>query len=609
MLYTNLLKYSRSYSSINTMPAGIEELEQLIKENKLDQTKINTNVSKIVSNINILKLAYNNIKSKSGVNTPGSDKETLDGLTENWFINIQKEINTGGFKFKPSRRIDIPKTNGKIRTLGIPSPRDKIIQEAMKLVLEAIYEPTFLECSHGFRPGKGCHTAINYLKMKNGERKWFIEGDISKCFDTFDQKLLVNFLLKRIKDQVFMDLIHKALKAGYIDFNNIFHNTEIGTPQGSIISPILCNIYLHKFDEWVMNYIKSFDKGTRRKANPEHHKIVRKLKGTELAKANKELRKKKIPVTQPNDKTYKRLSYVRYADDFLIGVIGSYQDCTKIKIDINEFLKTNLNLNLNLEKTSITNASKNRAKFLGFEIHITPINKRVILVRDNKEGVPIKVQQTSRPQISAPVSKIVEKLKERNYCRGNNNNPTRVGRLIHSTNSQIVNHFRVLWLGIANYYSICSNFAALNQVYYILLYSCVLTLASKLRLKTKRKVLKKFGKNIKIKNEKGKILAYFPSWEKPELNRKTWMETISPVNLIDKLSKFTYRTIDQFNEPCKLCGAIENIEMHHIKHLRKNKNKDYLTQTMININRKQVPLCKNCHIKIHKGLYDGPKLG
>lgn len=611
MLYhkLHLLKYSRSYSSKNIIPAGIAELEQLIKENQLDQTKINKNVYKIVSNIDILKLAYLNIKKKSGGNTPGSNNETLDGLTENWLFKTQKEINTGSFKFKPTRRIDIPKANGKTRPLGIPSPRDKIIQEAMKLVLEAIFEPTFLECSHGFRPGKGCHTAINYLKMKNGERKWFIEGDISKCFDTFDQKLLVNFLQKRIKDQVFIDLIYKALKAGYIDFNNIFHKTEIGTPQGSIISPILCNIYLHNFDDWMMKYIKIFDKGTRRKVNPEHLRIIRNLKGIELAKATRELRKKKIPVTQPNDPSYKRLSYVRYADDFLIGVIGNYQDCKNIKIDINEFLKTNLKLNLNLEKTSITHASTDRAKFLGFEIHITPIDKRAIIVRNNKEGIPIKVQQTSRPQISAPVSKIIEKLKERKYCRGKNNNPTRAGRLIHSTNSQIVDHFRVLWLGIANYYSICSNFAALNQVYYILYYSCVLTLASKLRLKTKRKVLNKFGKNINIKNEAGKTLTFFPSWGKPELNKKTWMETISPVNLIDKISKFTNRTTDQFNEPCKICGATKSIEMHHIRHLRKNNSKDYLTQTMININRKQVPLCQSCHNKIHAGLYDGPKLG
>jgi len=607
-LKLKLLKYSRSYSSKNEMPAGIKELGQLIEENKLDQAKINTNVSKIVSNINVLKQAYNNIKKKTGGDTPGVDNETLDGLTEEWFIKVQKEINTGNLKFKPARRIEIPKANGGTRSLGIASPRDKIIQEAMKLVLEAIYEPTFLECSHGFRPGKGCHTAMNYLKMKNGERKWFIEGDISKCFDSFDQKILVRILEKRIKDQVFMDLIYKALKAGYIDFKKIYHKTGIGTPQGSIISPILCNIYLHNLDEWMMEYIKGFEKGTRRRTNPEHHKVVRNLKGVELAKAHKELRKKKIPTTMPNEENYKRLSYVRYADDFLIGVIGKHQDCKKIRTDISEFLKTKLNVNLNLEKTFITHASEERANFLGFEIHITPYDKRAIIVRDNKEGKPIKVQQTSRPLMSAPVSKLVEKLKNKNYCRGNKFNPTRVGRLIHLTNSQIVNHFRMLWLGLANYYSICSNFAALNQVYYILFYSCVLTLASKLRLDTKRKVLKKFGKNITIKNEKGKTLVYFPSWGKPELTKKSWMETISPVNLIEKLSKITYRTIDVFNEPCKICNNTENIEMHHIRHLRKNKSKDYLTQTMININRKQVPLCKNCHIKVHQGIYDGPKI-
>lgn len=266
-----LLKYSRNYSSKKIKPAGIIELEQLIEENKKDTTKINTNVSKIVSNIDILKLAYNNIKSKSGKNTPGLENENLDDLTEEWFTKVQKDINTGAFKFKSLRRIEKQKKNKPLNSLN---PREKIIQEAMRLVLEAIYEPTFLEYSHGFRTGKGCHSAINYLKMKNGERKWFIEGDLSKCFDSLDQNFLINFLLKRIKDQVFIDLIYKALKAGIVDIKNIYKKTEQDIPQSSIISPILCNIYLHNFDSFMMEYIKTFEKGEKRRSNPKFLKVV-----------------------------------------------------------------------------------------------------------------------------------------------------------------------------------------------------------------------------------------------------------------------------------------------------------------------------------------------
>lgn len=602
-------KSSRNFSSKKFMPAGIEKLEQLIKNNLSDLNLVNTNLIDILSDIDVLKLAYNNIKSKPGNMTSGIDRKTLDGLSEEWFSNIRKELRTGSFKFTASRRIEIPKKNGQLRPLGIPGPRDKIIQEGMKLILEAIFEPTFLEYSHGFRPGKSTHTAINYYKMKFGQIKWFIEGDIKKCFDSLDHKLLVKLLQNRIKDQVFMDLIYKALKAGYIDTKNIYHSTRIGSPQGSIISPILCNIYIHLFDEWIKKYILFFNKGTRRRVNPEHHKIVRKLKGKELAKMTKELRRKKIPVSLPNDEQYKRLVYVRYADDFILGIIGSMQDCKKIRNDIFEFLKMELKLTLNLDKTKITHAATDRANFLGFELHQTPQNKQLVISR-LKENINIKAVQTTRPLISAPVSKLVEKLNENGYCRGKINNPTRVGRLIHNTNSQIVNHYKALWLGLANYYSVCSNFSAMNQVYYILYYSCVLTLASKLRLKTKRKVLKKFGKYLKITDplNKDKILAYFPKWGKPILEPKSWMDTTLPINLIDKLAKIVHRTRDMFNEPCKVCGSKENIEIHHIRHLRKNKSKDYLTQIMININRKQVPLCQSCHIKVHKGLYDGAKI-
>jgi len=267
--------------------------------------------------------------------------------------------------------------------------------------------------------------------------------------------------------------------------------------------------------------ILNFNKGIRRKTNPEHHKIIRKLSGIELAKANRELRKKQIPRLLPNDENFKRLSYIRYGDQFIIGIIGSNKDSLKIQIDLKEFLKTNLNLEWNIDNT-IKHASTDRVNFLGFEIHITPINKRVIQIRAKREDphTMVKVQQTSRPLISVPVSVLVSKLNEIKYCRGKRNNPTRVGRLIHLTPSQIVNHFKIIWLIIANYYSVCSNFAALNQVYYILFYSCVLTLASKFRLKTKSKVLKKYGKYITIKTNTGNLITSFPKWGKPILKKK-----------------------------------------------------------------------------------------
>lgn len=478
------LKCTRALSSKKIMPEGMKELEHLIEENKKNITKVNSNLIRIVSNIDILKLAYHNIMSNPGNMTIGTDNETLNGINEKWFEKIQKELNTGAFKFKPY----IPKGNGKARPLGIPSTRDKIVQEVMKLILEAIYEPTFLDNSHGYRPEKSCHSAMKYIKRKNAEMKWFVKGDISKSFELLDYKIIINILSIRIKDQVFMDLIYKALKTGYIDI------TKIGRAQGSIISPILCNIYLHKLDVWMKNYVEIFKKGTKRRPHteePKHDNVVRKLKGIELAKKS---------LYEP---IYRRLTYVRYGEEFIIGAIASRDECVTIRSDLQDYLKKELKLELNLDNTKITNGSKDRANFIGYEIHI-------------EKGKDNKIIKKTRSKISVPISMILKKINDIGYCKGKNNNPTRVGRLIHYTNSFIVNHFATLWRGFANYYSISTNFTALHQIYYILYYSCVLTLASKLKLKSKRKVLNQFGKDLRIYNNKGTTLAYFPKWGKPK---------------------------------------------------------------------------------------------
>lgn len=607
------MKGSRLYSSKKTMPTGIEKkLLELIKKNKENKNYKNKDLSKLLTE-NLLKIAYNNIKSKPGNLTEGSDKETLDGIKGDWFKNTEKKISTGELKFKPSKRIEIPKKDGKTRPLGIPTPKDKIIQEAMRIILEAIFEPTFLENSHGFRPEKGCHTAFNYIRMKFGSYIWGIEGDITKCFDEINHKILINILEKRISDQVFMDLIRKSLKAGYVSLTNNYIDTYEGTPQGSIISPILANIYLHGLDEFLKELKEKFDKGTRRKENPEYRKILYKASKDPINKSKilRESRKKKIPIYLGKDENYKRLSYIRYADDFLICIIGSKKDCEMIKEEVKKFLKEKLNLELNENKTKITNLSKNRVNFLGMEIHQTPISKRPIITVE-KNGKKIKVSQTTRTLLSAPISKLIEKLRDRKYCR-KDFEPTRVGRLIHDTPTQIVNHFKLLWLGIRNYYSISSNFCSLNRVYYILFYSCVLTLASKLRLRTKKKVINKFGKYLTITDDFGKLLTSFPAWGRPQkksITNNTWSDTISPANLIVKISKMVNRTIPNFSGECHMCGSTKNVEMHHVKHIKKveSKKQDFLTQQMRKMNRKQVPLCLECHIKVHKGKYDGKKL-
>ena len=366
---SSLVKGSRDISTKVSLPAGFEKLGNLKEINSTDKTTVNTKVLDLLGDIDILIAAYSKLKSSPGNMTPGIDSETLDGIDRSWFDKLQREIRTNSFQFRPARRLEIPKPNGKgTRPLGIASPRDKIVQGAMLLILEAIFEPSFVTHAHGFRPGKGCHTALKEIKGTFSSVNWFIEGDISKCFDTFDHKLLVHLVSKRINDKGFIDLLHKALRAGYM-FQGHFYSPELGTPQGSIVSPILCNILLHGLDEFVLAKQKDFQAGKRRKTNPLWRKLTR-------AGQIKEVHDRNIGSRLHKDPSYKRLKYVRYADDFLLGVIGNKADCVEIRDKIHNFLLNELKLNLNLDKTKITHARQDKAHFLGTDISITPLEKR-----------------------------------------------------------------------------------------------------------------------------------------------------------------------------------------------------------------------------------------
>lgn len=331
---TYIMKYSRNYSSKDNMPAGIKKLEQLGIERK-DKYK---NLKEIISDIDVLKAAYAKIKTNKGAMTSGTDGKTLDGISNKIFEIIQKEINTGAYKFKPAKIVEIPppylggysiekeipKSNGGKRKLGIPCAKDKIVQEVMRMVLEMIYEKEFKETSHGFRTKHSCHTALNYIRLKFGQMKWYIEGDISKCFDSFNHKLLINKLELKIQDQTFMDLMYKSLKAGYIE-QGLLKNINLpplpggaklrGTPQGSVLSPILANIYLNDLDIFMKELKEEFDKGKKAKANPEYTKIMKMNKLSKLERL-KLIHKNKIETSISNDPNFRRIQYVRYTPFF-----------------------------------------------------------------------------------------------------------------------------------------------------------------------------------------------------------------------------------------------------------------------------------------------------
>ena len=540
--------------------------------------------------------AYTKLKSSPGNMTPGIDKETLYGLDLPWFQNLQKELNTNKFQFRPARRLEIPKANGSgTRPLGIASPRDKIVQGAMLLILEAIFEPTFSKNSHGFRPKRGTHSALGQIKRTYTSVNWFIEGDISKCFDSFDHKLLVKLVERRVQDKGFTDLLHKALKAGYL-FQGQFFSPDVGTPQGSIVSPILCNNLMHGLDDYVEKLRGEFEIGTRHKVNPEWRRLSR------LGQI-KTIHRENIGSRMHKDSGYKRLKYVRYADDFIIGIIGSKQDCIDLRDKIHAFLDQELSLKLNLEKTKITNAKESMAHFLGADIRITPLGKRPV-IKILRNGTSYMSSVNPRPQLLAPIKKLVAKLESKGIAKPGGR-PTKWGHMFPFEVSHIVNHYYTMWKGISNYYSFADNYGRLSSIHYILKYSCVLTLASKLKLGTARKVFKKFGKDLKVIVD-NKVVASFPqeSYAKPSTFHNTAIAKINPLARIDKLAMATFRTKNLFDASCSHCGSTDNIEVHHVRKLRDSSKAikaDWLTSMMSRMNRKQIPLCKTCHSDYHRG--------
>jgi len=299
--------------------------------NKVDCQKLTMG---LVANFKNLVTAYELIKSNPGNMTPGTDGVTLDGIDREYLLKVQSKLIAGKYKFPPGRRILIPKPGkpGEKRPLTIASPRDKLVQKAILNVLEQYFEPLFLSTSHGFRPGKGTHTAIQNVEAQFVSSRYIIEADFSKAFDSIRHDKLMELLAKHITDQKLLALIKSGLKAGYLDELGELHaQSELGTPQGSILSPLLCNIFLHELDQFMEDLKKKYHTGKDRKTSKVYTKISNEIRQMRKVKSYLTDKKKYLDLlknlfTTPSkvhDDSYVRIHYVRYADDFIVGVEGS----------------------------------------------------------------------------------------------------------------------------------------------------------------------------------------------------------------------------------------------------------------------------------------------
>lgn len=573
---------------------------------------------RILFNEELFYVAYQKIASNGGSTTKGSDGRSIDEMSLARIETLIASLKDESYQPHPSRRVHIPKKNGKTRPLGIPAFEDKLVQEVVRMILEAIYEGHFETTSHGFRPKRSCHTALLHIQKTFSGAKWFIEGDIKGFFDNIDHDVLVGILRERISDDRFIRLIRKFLKAGYVE-DWTFHNTYSGMPQGGIVSPILANIYLDKLDKYVKEYIRHFDMGTKRRPGKESNDLanerkrtVRKLKkikdGTEKAALVARLKaieqeRAAFPSGDEMDGSYRRLKYIRYADDFILGVIGSKEDALRIKEDIKSFLSESLALELSEEKTLITHTGKS-AKFLGYEITVTRNNHQ-------RRDVQGRLRRTygKRVRLNVSMATLRDKLLEYGAMEIKLRNGKEIWKpkcrsgLIFNDDLEILDRYNRETVGFCNYYLIANNCVVLHNFRYIMEYSMYKTFAGKYR-STVRKINKKYRLNklFTVKYEqKGVIKSR--TFYKTSFKRRTTafngscdiepysIADVSRTNLTDRLKA----------EKCELCGATGKLIMHHVRNLKDLKGKESWKRLMSARKRKTIALCPSCHRLRHLG--------
>ncbi len=595
-----------------------ERVLNSLNEHSKDSSYKFERLYRLLFNEELFYVAYQKIASNGGSTTKGSDGRSIDGMSLARIETLIASLKDESYQPHPSRRVHIPKKNGKTRPLGIPAFEDKLVQEVVRMILEAIYEGHFETTSHGFRPKRSCHTALLHIQKTFNGAKWFIEGDIKGFFDNIDHDVLVGILRERISDDRFIRLIRKFLKAGYVE-DWTFHNTYSGMPQGGIVSPILANIYLDKLDKYVKEYIRHFDMGTKRRPGKESNDLanerkrtVRKLKkvkdGTEKAALVARLKaieqeRAAFPSGDEMDGSYRRLKYIRYADDFILGVIGSKEDALRIKEDIKSFLSESLALELSEEKTLITHTGKS-AKFLGYEITVTRNNHQ-------RRDVQGRLRRTygKRVRLNVSMATLRDKLLEYGAMEIKLRNGKEIWKpkcrsgLIFNDDLEILDRYNRETVGFCNYYLIANNCVVLHNFRYIMEYSMYKTFAGKYR-STVRKINKKYRLNklFTVKYEQQGVIKS-RTFYKTSFKRRTTafngscdiepysIADVSRTNLTDRLKA----------EKCELCGATGKLIMHHVRNLKDLKGKESWKRLMSARKRKTIALCPSCHRLRHLG--------
>ena len=565
-------------------------------------------------NRNLYLTAYGKVYRNAGAMTPGVTEETADAMSLDKIDTIITALRSERYQWHPARRTYIPKKNGKKRPLGMPVWSDKLLAEVVRRILDAYYDVQFSDHSHGFRTGRGCHTALQDIYHTWGGTTWIIEGDIADCFGSLSHEQLIATLSEKIHDGRFLHLMRKLLDAGYLE-DWTFNQTLSGVPQGSIVSPVLSNILLDKLDRFIETVlIPRYTKGVKRKLNKEYIRLMsraqRRFKNGQKEAAQRLRRQaQRLPAYDIYDPDYRRLKYCRYADDFCLGFTGPKAEAEEIKQQLRAFLHKELKLELSESKTLITHARSEAAKFLGYEL--------TILQKDTKR-TKNKVYGTKRRSINGRIGLRVPQTVVRDKCNRykQRNKVMHRTELLNESDYTIIATYQLEFRGIANYYRLAYNLHTLQRLKWVMEQSLTKTLATKHRTSV-QKIMDKYKAELVVEGTtyKGLRVSVPREGKKPlvatwggiplKWDMQTDLEDRPPPHWNPR-SELEKRLLAQVCEQCGATTLTDKIEVHHIRALKDlnsftGREKPLWVKIMAARHRKTLVLCRTCHKDIQYG--------
>jgi len=607
-----------------TIEKRIESLPSLSQSGR----RIN-GLHRLMRSTYLYERAYVRISRNAGALTPGTDGKTFDGMSLEKLADLARRVAEGTYRPCPVRRVYIPKVNSKtMRPLGIPTTEDRLVQEVARTILEAIYEPVFLDQSHGFRPKRSCHTALELIQNTWTGCKWLVKVDVRGFFDNIDHEVLIRLLERRIEDHRFIDLIKGMLTAGYLD-DWVFERTYTGTPQGGIISPLIANVYLHELDLFMGKMRADFDRGARRKPNRRYvaldrqsHRLRRNIDALRAEGADETLirdclaqikdvvqERRTIPSVDPMDPNFRRLRYCRYADDFLIGVIGSKAEAGEVMASVQAYLAEHLKLTVSLEKSGVQSASKG-APFLGYHVCTWTLPWAGPMVRRvGRDGRSLRVRY--RPargnvRLRVPQDKVTAFCRRKGYGVLATKKGRQRPQFLDSSDAEIISAFNSELRGFANYYAIANGVKpSLGVLELVVFRSLLKTLAmrhktSAWRMKSLLKMGSDYGVSYVVRG-KPHILKL---WRLKHLKQEAWPSpAVDIVTVGSRVAMSRNDLVTRLNAgACESCGSTSGpFEVHHVRHLKDMQASPLTLWKRSARLRKTAVLCQPCHVALHGG--------